>query len=627
LRDDTIEVSALAQLDRDVQRWQRLLALPASDSLPEFRERQPIPFSAVGTRDDNATIIEGDVGHGASGACYDPSSVPSSRDAVDARSAVFDAALDAIVTIDHHGRIVEFNTAAEQIFGRSRESVRGLEIAETIIPERFRAAHHRGLRRYLETGEAQVLGRRIEVAALHASGDEFPVELAIVRVPNSDPPIFTGFIRDLTEQRRLEQRRAAVYDVAAALAEAESLEDAAEPLLRILATTFGASVAAFWVVDGDFLRCVHTYRIASPGDDDFGQISRSLRFAPGDGLPGRVWQSPGVHWVEDLLEDRNLPRAPAVERHGLRTGFAFPIRVGDEVLAVLEFFRPHVSERDADLVNLAESLGHQIAQFIARKRAESDRAQMFIDEQRARLAAEEADRAKDEFLAIVSHELRTPLNAVLGWATVLKTGALSEEKRRRAVEAIENGARTQAQIIEDLLDATRVIRGNLRISRSLVDACSVVQAAIDMIQPAGQQRNIRIVGDLVAGPCQVWADRGRLQQVVANLLSNAVKFTTEGGTVNVALTRTDGWMEIVVRDDGIGIAPELLPHVFERFRQGRIAANAPTGGLGLGLAIVRRLVELHGGRVRAASAGEGKGSTFKVTLPLDPNRPPTALSP
>jgi signal transduction histidine kinase len=264
-------------------------------------------------------------------------------------------------------------------------------------------------------------------------------------------------------------------------------------------------------------------------------------------------------------------------------------------------------------VRLAESLGHQIAQFIARKRAEADRAQMFIDEQRARLAAEDADRAKDEFLAIVSHELRTPLNAVLGWATALKTGGLSEEKHRRAVEAIENGARTQAPIIEDLLDATRIIRGNLRISRSLLDAGGVVQAAIDMIQPAGQQKNIRIVTDLIARPCQIWADRGRLQQIVANLLSNAIKFTPEGGTVHVSLMRRGGWMDIVVRDNGAGISAELLPHVFERFRQGRIAATAATGGLGLGLAIVRRQVELHGGHVRAASAGEGQGATFTVT--------------
>jgi PAS domain S-box-containing protein len=174
----------------------------------------------------------------------------------------------------------------------ARDAVRGQDIAETIIPERFREAHHRGLRRYLETGEARVLGKRIEVAALRANGEEFPVELAVVRVPNSDPPLFTAFLRDLTEQRRLEQRRSAVYNLAEALAEAESLDDAAQPLLRILATTFGASVGAFWAVEGDFLRCVHTYRTPSQPDDDFDRISRSMRFGPGDGLPGRVWQSP-----------------------------------------------------------------------------------------------------------------------------------------------------------------------------------------------------------------------------------------------------------------------------------------------------------------------------------------------
>jgi PAS domain S-box-containing protein len=531
---------------------------------------------------------------------------------------VFDAALDAIISIDHSGRIVEFNTAAEQIFGRPREEVRGMLLADTIVPPRFREAHQNGLRRYLETGEARVLGYRMEVAALRASGEEFPVELAIVRVPNTDPPLFTGFLRDLTEQRRLEQRRAAVYNVAAALADAASLDDAAGPLLRILAAAFGASVAALWSVDGDFLRCVHTYHVPSLEDDEFEGISRNMRFAPGVGLPGRVWQSPRVHWVEDLLADDNVPRAPAAQRHGLRTAFAFPIHAGDEVLGVLEFFLPDINERDADLVKLSESVGYQIAQFLARARAESDRAQMFVEEQRARMAAEDADRAKDEFLALVSHELRTPLNAVLGWAAVLKNADLPAEKRRRAVDAIEHSAQTQAQIIEDLLDATRIIRGNLRINCALVDASAVAQAAIDMIQPTGQQRGIRIVGEWPAGSCPVWADRGRLQQIVANLLSNAVKFTPDGGIIHVSVTTSDGHMSIIVRDNGAGISPDLLPHVFERFRQGRIAGAAPTGGLGLGLAIVRRLVELHGGQVRAASDGEGKGSTFTVTLPSDP---------
>lgn len=542
--------------------------------------------------------------------------MPDGSDLIVTRSAVFDAALDAIVTIDHHGRIVEFNTAAEQTFDHSRVAMRGRFLADTIIPPRFRDAHLRGLARYLDTGEAHVLGRRIELMALRADGTEFPVELAITRVPNVDPPMFTGFLRDLTGQRRLERRRAAVYNVGAALADAYSLDDAAGTLLQTLAEAFGAAIAGLWAIDGDFLRCVRTYRAPSVVDDSFEQISRSLRFAPGVGLPGRVWKAPRVHWVEDVLEDDNLPRGPAAARHGLRTAFAFPIRIGEEVAAVLEFFRAGLTERDDDLIKLSESVGHQIAQFIARKRAETDRAQMLVRERRARVEAEDANRDKDDFLAVVTHELRAPLNAVLGWAAMLKSGGLTEDKQRKAVDAIERSARMQAQIIKDLLDATRIVRGKLAISCANVDAAEVTQAAVDAMQPASQERRVAIVAEGLNEPCVVWADRGRLQQIVWNLLSNAVKFTPAGGTVHVAISKREARMQISVRDNGIGIARELLPHIFERFRQG-VSMSLGSGGLGLGLAIVRRLTELHGGSVRASSDGEGQGSTFTVTLPID----------
>jgi PAS domain S-box-containing protein len=537
-------------------------------------------------------------------------------DVVDSRTNVFDAALDAIVTIDHDGRIVEFNTAAEKTFGLSREAVRGELLADTIIPPRFRDAHRRGLRRYLDTGEAMLLGRRIEVTALRADGAEFPVELAVTRVPNVDPPLFTGFLRDLTEPRRLERRRAAVYNVAAVLASAHSLDDAADQLLKTLTEAFDAAIGGLWVIDSNFLRCMRTYRAPSVVDDSFERVSQSLRFAQGVGLPGRVWQSPKVHWVEDMLEDDNLPRGPAAARHGLRTAFAFPIRAGDDMLAVLEFFRPSVSERDDDLVQLSESIGHQIAQFIGRKRAEADHAQMLVQEQRARLEAEEANRAKDDFLAVVSHELRTPLNAVLGWAAMLKSGTLPEDKRQKAIDAIERSARMQTQIIEDLLDATRIIRGKLTLTCALVDASAVVQAAIDMMQLAAQDRRVAIISEGLDETRTVWADRGRLQQITWNLLSNAVKFTPAGGTVRVSISKYGSRVQIVVRDDGVGISDDLLPHIFERFRQGQITGSAGSSGLGLGLAIVQRLVDLHGGSVRAASL-EGKGSTFTVSLPID----------
>ncbi|HEY3045227.1 MAG TPA: HAMP domain-containing sensor histidine kinase, partial [Vicinamibacterales bacterium] len=261
------------------------------------------------------------------------------------------------------------------------------------------------------------------------------------------------------------------------------------------------------------------------------------------------------------------------------------------------------------------SVGRQIAQFMARKRAEDDRARLLVEEHSARIEAEQANRAKDDFLADVSHELRTPLNAIVGWTSMLKSSALDhdEAKRARAIDAIERSARLQAQLIEDLLDVSRATRGKLTINRAAVDAAAAVRAAVETIQPAAQERQVTIRAEGLEATVMVWADRARLQQMVWNLLSNAVKFSSRNGVVEVALTADAGQIQIVVKDYGAGIRPEFLPHLFERFRQDRGAR----GGVGLGLAIVRHLVERHGGTVKAASDGEGKGSTFQITLPVD----------
>jgi PAS domain S-box-containing protein len=545
-----------------------------------------------------------------------------SPDSVDSRSAVFDAALDAIITIDHEGRVVEFNAAAERIFGFPRSTARGTLLANLIIPPRFREAHLKGIKRYLETGEGPALGRRIEISALRADGMEFPVELAITRVPGVDPPLFTGFLRDLTERHRLERRRAALYRVTEILAEAGTLEASAPALLATLCEVFEASFSALWIVDHEVMRCLQTHRppsLAETGDDPFGSLSRATTFAPGVGLPGRVWQTRTPHWIEDVLTDDNFPRNKAARRQGLRGAFGFPIRLGDDILGMFEFFSTRVLERDDDVVRLFDSIGHQMAQFMARRRAEDERAHLLIQEHRARLDAEQANKAKDDFLAIVSHELRTPLNSMLGWATLLKSG-LPDDKRARALQAIERSARAQARLVDDLLDLSRMARGTVALSCAAIDAAASVRAATEMMQPAAQERGVSIVTQGLAEPVTVWADRARLQQIVWNLVSNAVKFTPSGGTVAVRLAVIDGRLQIVVADTGIGIHAEFLPHLFERFRQGDDAGTRSRGGLGLGLAISRQLVELHGGSIAAESEGEGKGSRFIVTLPIEAKR-------
>lgn len=248
--------------------------------------------------------------------------------------------------------------------------------------------------------------------------------------------------------------------------------------------------------------------------------------------------------------------------------------------------------------------------------ANQQKDDLLVREQEARAEAEAANRAKDEFLATLSHELRTPLNAILGWVTLLRGGQLDAATAAQAMETVERNTRMQSQLINDILDVSRIITGKLPLDARSVDLVPVIEDALSTIRPAAQAKNIdvQVAVDPATGP--VSGDANRLQQVVWNLLSNAIKFTPKGGRVNVTLRRVDSLAEITVSDNGQGISPEFLPHVFERFSQADAAITRMFGGLGLGLAIVRHLVELHGGTVHAASDGSGQGATLTVCLPL-----------
>ncbi|MBD2495704.1 ATP-binding protein [Nostoc sp. FACHB-280] len=240
------------------------------------------------------------------------------------------------------------------------------------------------------------------------------------------------------------------------------------------------------------------------------------------------------------------------------------------------------------------------------------------ERQQAKEAAESANRIKDEFLAIVSHELRSPLNPILGWAKLLRKRTLNEAASLRALETIERNAELQVQLIDDLLDISRILRGKLSLNLENVNLASTIKAALETVHLAAEAKSIQIQLHLDANIGQVKGDSGRLQQIVWNLLSNAVKFTPDGGQVNVYLTQAGSQAQIQIQDTGKGISGEFLPYVFEYFRQADSSITRRSGGLGLGLAIVRQLVELHGGRVWAESPGEGQGATFTVCLPAQP---------
>ncbi len=244
------------------------------------------------------------------------------------------------------------------------------------------------------------------------------------------------------------------------------------------------------------------------------------------------------------------------------------------------------------------------------------RTRLLASEKLARSEAERANRLKDEFLATISHELRNPLNAIMGWAHMLQVGKLDQANAERAVETIYRNAKSQSQLVADLLDVSRIISGKLRLDVRTVDLIYIVNAAIDSIRPSAEAKGIRLqtILDPSAGP--ISGDADRLQQVVWNLLTNAVKFTPKGGKIQVTVQRINSHVEIVVSDSGIGISKEFLPYVFDRFRQADGTTTRIHGGLGLGLSIVRQLVDLHGGSASVESEGEGKGATFTITLPF-----------
>ena len=256
------------------------------------------------------------------------------------------------------------------------------------------------------------------------------------------------------------------------------------------------------------------------------------------------------------------------------------------------------------------------------KTIEQRREEMLSSERAAREEAERVIRMKDEFLATLSHELRTPLNAILGWSQILYRETLESEDARQGLQAIERNTRAQAKMIEDLLDMSRIGAGKIRLDVHRLVLGEVVSQALESVRPSAEVKGVRLltVIDSNAGP--VAGDAGRLQQVVWNLLTNAIKFTPRGGRVHVVLERVNSYLELIVTDNGVGIEAEFLPHVFERFRQADASTTRHYRGLGLGLSIVKQLVELHGGSVRVKSPGKGKGSTFTLTLPLAPATDP-----
>ena len=501
--------------------------------------------------------------------------------------------------LDDEGRYVDANPAACAMNGVPLADVLGKRIGAGSgalgSDEQF-ARMWRGLLR-----DGELAG---ELRLQRPDGSTCEIEFRATA--NYLPHRHLAILRDVTERKRSERRVAAQHAVTAILAEADTLRAAAPRVIEALCDCLDWCVGDLWIVDdrAAVMRCVEVWHQPGVQIPQFEAATRALVLPRGKGLPGRVWASRQPAWAADIQRDDNFPRAAAATADGLHAAFAFPILLGADVRGALEFFSPEVRATDDDVLNMLSAIGSQIGQFLQRKRAEASLV--------------EADRRKDEFLAMLAHELRNPLAPMRNAMEIVSLAGHADEDIRRASAIVVRQLEHMTRLVDDLLDVARITRGTIALRKQRVDLQTVVARAVETCSPLLSSRRHRLEVTVPEGPLPVDADAARLEQVLANLLNNAAKYTDDGGIITLGITAEAGQIRIRVRDTGIGIAPELLPTIFDLFTQGDRSLERSQGGLGIGLTLVRTLVELHGGSVAAASGGIGQGSEFTVTLPAPP---------
>jgi PAS domain S-box-containing protein len=550
------------------------------------------------------------------------------------RSAILETALDCIITIDHQGCVIDFNPAAEQTFGYTRAEALGREMGELIVPPHLRSRHRDGMGRAVSTGRDTILGQRIEITAMRKSGEEFPVELAITRIRTGGAPVFTGHIRDITARKRAEERRAAELSVIRVLAQAATLAEAAPQILQAVCESLRWDVGTLWRVDRarQLLRCVNIWHTPAVSAAAFVAATRAGEFLRGAGLPGRIWAAAEPQWIPDVTQDANFPRAALAAENGLHSAFGFPIRLGKDVLGVIEFFSREIRQPNADVLEMFSAIGSQIGQFIERNEAEEAMYRMNKDLERrvqeatAELRAsqerlhaaleqeKELSRLKSNFVTLVSHEFRTPLGVILSSAQILETysARLKPEQHADHLRDIQESARHMAALMEEVLLLGRVEAGRMECRPEPLSVREFCGQLVGEILAATQ--SVCPI-EFSAGrlPARAAGDAALVRHIFTNLLSNAVKYSSPGSAVQFAVERDGRDAVFRVADHGIGIPEADLKQLFESFHRGGNVGEIP--GTGLGMVLVKRCVELHRGDIAVESV-EGRGTTVTVRLPL-----------
>jgi PAS domain S-box-containing protein len=551
------------------------------------------------------------------------SALTALRDSEARLRAILQTAVEGVITIDERGIMESVNPAAQAIFGYAASEMVGKNVS-LLMPAPHHHEHSNYLNRYLQTGEAKVIGIGREIFGRRKNGSLFPMDLSVSEVHLAERRLFTGFVRDITERKRSEQRLQVQYATTRALAESASLSEAAPRIMQAFCETMKWSFGEFWSVDqqGDFMFHVQSWYPPPIKSSEFETLARRMICRRGTGLPGRVWATGKFELIADLASDRNLLRTPAALREGLRSAFAFPILLEGEVLGAMAFFTREPVEPNSASFELFAALGSQIGQFIERKRAET---------QLAELAQTLANKNKEleTIVYVASHDLRSPLVNIQGFSRELSracnairsrfsethiAGAKEEIEQLLSVEIPEAtnyilaGVKKIDALLAGLLRFSRLGRAAICPERLYMGALleAIVQSMDFQIKTSGATVLIGKLPDCTGDAIQI-------NQVFTNLLDNALKYLDQRrqGIITVSGRVENGCSIYTIQDNGIGIAPQHQTKIFEIFH--RLEPGRGEGE-GLGLAIAQRILERQNGRIWVHSE-LGKGSTFNVSLP------------
>jgi PAS domain S-box-containing protein len=519
--------------------------------------------------------------------------------------SVVEHVLDGIITIDDQGTILTFNRAAEAIFGYAADEVLGQNV-RMLMPDPYRREHDQFLANYRRTGQARIIGIGRETLACRKDGSIFPIELGVSEFGLDGRRYFTGIVRDITERERAENVARFIADASRSLAELVDFQSTLQKIAR-LAVPFFADWCMIHMANEQGVLTQLAVSHVDPAKVALAEKLSGhgvLRANDSAGV-GRVFRTGRAEMAAEI-PDSLLRLIARDEKHlltlrqlGVNSYIGVPLRVRERVLGVISFLVSE-SRRQYDATDL------QVAQDLAH------RAGIAIENARLYAELREADRRKDDFLAILAHELRNPLALLRSGLDLLNMAGTEQD----TVQVMQRQVTLLGRLVDDLLDVSRIVRGKVQLKRERIELNSLLQQTVETARPSVDAQRHTLTVSLPPTPVFVDGDPLRLTQIVTNLLNNAVKYTEKGGRIWLSAQREGDRLVLEVRDNGIGISKDLMPRIFDLFTQADRSLERSQGGMGIGLTLVRNLVEMHGGSVTAHSDGEGKGSRFVILLPV-----------